>query len=59
MIRRRLIVSTWIIHDARKKSILLDAVEARLRTNSDDFFKFYAILDNDPHLSVFADKLDG
>ena len=42
----------------RKNSILLDAVESRLRTNPSDFSTFSAILSNDPHLSVFADKLE-
>ena len=43
----------------KKNLILLDAIEARLRTNSSDFNKFHAILDNDPHLRMFADALLG
>ena len=42
----------------KKNLILLDVVESRLRTNPSDFSKFCAILGSDPHLSVFAVKLE-
>ena len=42
----------------KKNLILLDAVESRLRANPSDFSKFTAVLSNDPHLCVFADKLE-
>ena len=42
---------------SEKNFILLDAVESRIRTNPSDFFNVLTILDREPHLCVFAERI--
>ena len=42
---------------SNKTFVLLDAVEARIRTHSSDFLSLLAILGNDAHLCVYAERL--
>ena len=43
--------------NSKKNFILLDAIEARIRTNPSDFLTVLAVLGRDPHLCVFAERL--
>ena len=43
--------------NSKKNFILLDAVEARIRTNPSDFLTILAVLGHDPHLCVYAERL--
>ena len=42
---------------SEKNSILLGAVEDRIRTHPSDFLTLFAVLNHDPHLCVFAERL--
>ena len=43
--------------NSKKNFILLDAVEARIRTNPSDFLTMIAVLGRDPHFCVYAERL--
>ena len=50
-------VSVPCLTKEEKNVALLVAIEARLQTNPSDFWTLVAVLEADPILQIFADKL--